>query len=72
MNIQNLSKDSLYILFIRTSLSYENANKTWEAIIKYLKEETPVIGVSFEEKILKLEEFNDDVFIDFLELYLEV
>lgn len=68
MNIQNLSKDSLYILFIRTSLSYENANKTWEAIIKYLKEETPVIGVSFEEKILKLEEFNDDIFIDFLEL----
>ena len=69
MNTQNLLyKDNLHTLFTRVALTYENANKAWEAIIEYLKKETSIIGVSYKDKIIKLEDFNDDVFIEFLEL----
>lgn len=69
MTTQNLLyKDNLRTLFTKVSLVYENADKAWEAIVKYLKEETPVIGVSYKERILKLEEFNDERFITFLKM----
>ena len=69
MNKQNLLyKDNLHTLFTKVSLVYEDGCKAWEAVVKYLKEETSIIGVSYNDKIIKLEDFNDDVFIKFLEL----